>query len=211
MEETKRCPYCGEEIFAVAKKCKHCGEWMEQKEPEKEKKACPVCGELIDEGLKICPYCKEQTHFEENMSVGLSQESVNGADNNQLYCKSCKSKMHIDSESCNGCGDKDPFYFKRIKRFGTISCGGAIVVSFILLYISNEYMGFRLSITPAWLEFICFAIIYFILASLFTVLIRRLLFHSFIMDYERIMKSLFEDMGNPSAIDSWNKKVDDIL
>lgn len=31
MEETKRCPYCGEEILATAKKCKHCGEWLEEK------------------------------------------------------------------------------------------------------------------------------------------------------------------------------------
>ena len=53
MEETKRCPYCGEEILAVAKKCKHCGEWMETKEPEKEKKACPVCGEQIDVDVEI--------------------------------------------------------------------------------------------------------------------------------------------------------------
>ena len=28
LEDVKNCPYCGEEILAVAKKCKHCGEWL---------------------------------------------------------------------------------------------------------------------------------------------------------------------------------------
>lgn len=62
MEETKRCPYCGEEILAVARKCKHCGEWLDKEEPKKEEKkmvACPVCGEDIEEGTEVCPYCHE--------------------------------------------------------------------------------------------------------------------------------------------------------
>ena len=31
-EETKKCPYCGEQILATAKKCKHCGEWLDDSE-----------------------------------------------------------------------------------------------------------------------------------------------------------------------------------
>lgn len=33
-QETMKCPYCGEEILTIAKKCKHCGEWLEEEEDE---------------------------------------------------------------------------------------------------------------------------------------------------------------------------------
>lgn len=34
--EKKNCPYCGEEILAVARKCKHCGEWLEEDDDDEE-------------------------------------------------------------------------------------------------------------------------------------------------------------------------------
>ena len=30
--ETIKCPYCGEDILATAKKCKHCGEWIKEED-----------------------------------------------------------------------------------------------------------------------------------------------------------------------------------
>ncbi|MDR0420597.1 MAG: hypothetical protein LBH30_03995 [Prevotellaceae bacterium] len=30
MDELKKCPYCGEEILPLAKKCKHCNEWLKK-------------------------------------------------------------------------------------------------------------------------------------------------------------------------------------
>ena len=36
---TKKCPYCSEEILIDAKKCKHCGEYLDSELREKQKSA----------------------------------------------------------------------------------------------------------------------------------------------------------------------------
>jgi uncharacterized membrane protein YhaH (DUF805 family)/RNA polymerase subunit RPABC4/transcription elongation factor Spt4 len=77
MEETKRCPYCGEEILVIAKKCKYCGEWLSEEPAPKKMIACPICGEQIEEDTEICPYCHER--IKEEVADSYSSQSYPGA------------------------------------------------------------------------------------------------------------------------------------
>ena len=57
-QETKKCPYCGNEILAVAKKCKHCGTWLDGRgeakasTPATPKQDSPVNDTPIDKSAK---------------------------------------------------------------------------------------------------------------------------------------------------------------
>ena len=101
MEGTKRCPYCGEEILAVARKCKHCGEWLDKEEPKKEEKkmvACPVCGEDIEEGTEVCPYCHERVN-----ACGDSKAEPVAAKKKMAPCPVCGEDIEEGTEVCPYC------------------------------------------------------------------------------------------------------------
>lgn len=51
--QTKKCPFCGEEININAKKCKFCKNWID------EEILCPYCQEKIKKSAKKCRFCGE--------------------------------------------------------------------------------------------------------------------------------------------------------
>ena len=68
-EETKKCPYCGEEILAVAKKCRFCGEFLDTETNDEVKEiSCPYCGEKVNSGTETCPYCNESLNQQKGVT-----------------------------------------------------------------------------------------------------------------------------------------------
>jgi len=84
MEAVKKCPYCGEEISAVAKKCKYCGEWLENEPTKKKKITCPICGELIDDNVEECPFCHEKIKNGQTDTNISSQNTPQGTDEKEI-------------------------------------------------------------------------------------------------------------------------------
>ena len=109
--ETKKCPYCGEEILAVAKKCKFCGEWLDE-ESTAEQIECPTCAERIDAHATVCPFCHEPVTPGSN-SAGQSrpkpsaQTKSNGATTSEPAHTAVTASPHLSISRAGG-GDDAP-------------------------------------------------------------------------------------------------------
>ena len=211
MEETKKCPYCGEEILAIAKKCKHCGEWLD-KEVKKEQIPCPICGELINHDMETCPYCDEPTHFLYGQSIKTKPNlkenvSMDTDDDFCLYCKSCKAKLSVDAQSCNSCGDQDPFFIKKIENYemaslkiGSYSALGLIILAAILFY----------NCISTWVLIVGGLIFFFILSLVLSFISYKVLYRTSFSECENIMRQFYTKIGHPKAFDIWKKRVEEI-
>lgn len=123
-EETKRCPFCGEEILAVAKKCRFCGEWLEKENKNESEK--PIESETSTES-------ENATESEKGENV-LSKISFL-----KDYYKDGKLNFEKIKQTCSDFADKTD---NRIDLLNDLLKNkkviGAVVVALVFLFVISH-------------------------------------------------------------------------
>lgn len=197
MEETKKCPYCGEEILAVARKCKHCGEWLDRKEQI----PCSVCGELIDADASVCPHCKEPVKEEAKVESSKSQVLEQTNQDSFYYCKSCKARLHINADACPQCGDKDPFLFGQQKNANTAAAGLGCFPIVAIIAIPLWLSTFSVTVT---IIFWGIAAVLWVLAIFFLKIGSK----GFTKNNSEKIKSIYREYNDQESYYRWRKDMD---
>jgi len=89
MEDTKKCPYCGQEIKAIAKKCRFCGQWLDKDTNEVATKGEAVKPQVVTPVEQVTPIeeVKEDNKATDSVvtSIPSSETSSNGSKNSVVY------------------------------------------------------------------------------------------------------------------------------
>lgn len=97
MENMKKCPFCGNEILGIAKKCKYCGQWLEIE--------CPFCAETIPANTKICPHCNSNLEDLKKKDNDIETKPTEYVSEKKKICPFCGSEIPANTQKCKHCGE----------------------------------------------------------------------------------------------------------
>ena len=169
---TKQCPFCGEEILEVAKKCKHCGEWLDKATATVHKKMteCPFCAEEIEDGLDVCPVCKESIAKKQENTFRENIHSANKPNYELLswMCNIaivCEIISGIQSIGLNTKGTSGPFVSiaNFIPEWVILTCCGVLFV-YLLTGLRKHYMMTHANQPIPFIALICTLIAFYSIA-----------------------------------------------